>query len=163
MDKAKQMVELLLIQLDECFSGSAWHGANLYGTLESLDVQQALHESADGFSAWKIALHCAYWKYRVRRKLNEAAGVALQKFERSPADWPRLPATLGDANWRSDLAFLQRHHEALRAAIVDMAPSLIFETYGREGRPYHRLIVGAAAHDAYHAAHVRNIGIPRLR
>jgi hypothetical protein len=162
MDKAKQIVELLLIQLDECFTGPAWHGASLYGTLGGLDARQALHESADGFSAWKIALHCAYWKYRVRRKLDEAAGLAPKKFERSPADWPRLPAP-DDEHWRADLAFLRSHHEALRAAIVDMKSSLVFEAYGREGRSYHRLIAGAAAHDAYHAAHARNIGIPRLR
>jgi hypothetical protein len=163
MGDAKQIVELLLVQLDECFSGPAWHGASLCGTLEGLDLRQVLHESEEGYSAWKIALHCAYWKYRVRRKLDEAAGLALKKFERSPADWPRLPDQHSEESWRSDLAFLRSQHGALRAAIVGMDPSLVFEAYDREGRRYHRLIAGAAAHDAYHTAHVRNIGIPRLR
>lgn len=98
----------------------------------------------------------------MRKPLLEARGQAVGRFERSPADWPRLPAATNAESWRADLAFLERQHAELRAAVMETSPSLLSEAYDRKGRSYHRLIAGAAAHDAYHTAHVRNLGIPGL-
>ena len=159
---AKGIIELLVTQLDECFAGGAWHGDCLFQTLKKLNVEQALFESAEGLSAWKVALHCAYWKYRVCKQLLGARGQAIGRFGRSPADWPRLPAVLNAESWRADLAFLEGHHAALRAAVMGSSPSLLAQEYDSKGHSYHRLIAGAAAHDVYHTAHVRNIGIPGL-
>ncbi|HET7838184.1 MAG TPA: hypothetical protein VFL04_00390 [Rectinemataceae bacterium] len=162
MAKPKDVIHLVVTQLDECFAGPAWHGASLYPTLAELDLAQAWYESAEGLSAWKVALHCAYWKWRVRKVLLAASGQSISRFGRSPADWPRLPKTLDAANWKADLGFLEDHHAALRAAVVEIPASLLWESYDSKGRIYHRLIAGAASHDAYHTAHVRNIGIPGL-
>ena len=162
MARTAGIIELLATQLDECFFGGAWHGASLLETLKRLDVEQALFESAEGHSAWKIALHCAYWKYRVRGRLLKARGRKVGRFERSPADWPTLPAVLDAQAWQAELGFLEGHHAALRAAIVDTPSSLLAQPYDEKGHSYFRLIAGAAAHDVYHTAHIRNIGIPRL-
>lgn len=159
---AKEIIALLVTQLDECFFGGAWHGACLHQTLKGLTIEQALFESPDGLSAWSIALHCAYWKYRARKRLLDARGQAVGRFERSPANWPKLPAALDAEGWRADLAFLEGQHAALRAAVVKTSPSLLAQRYNSKGHSYHRLIAGVAAHDVYHTAHIRNIGIPGL-
>jgi hypothetical protein len=162
MARKRGVIELLVIQLDECFLGGAWHGESLLPNLKKLDVGQALYESTEGLSAWKVALHCAYWKYRARRKIDQARGLAAGRFDRSPADWPSLPGLPSAEGWKADLAILEGHHEALRAAIAGLPVSMIAAEYDAEGHSYHRLIAGAAAHDVYHAAHIRNIGIPGL-
>lgn len=162
MAKARGLTELLVIQLDECFLGGAWHGESLLPNLKKLDAEQALFESAEGLSAWKVALHCAYWKYRVRRKIDQARGLAVGGFDRSPEDWPSLPERPDAESWKADLAFLEGHHEALRTAIAGLPDSMIAAECDDEGHSYHRLIAGAAAHDVYHAAHIRNLGIPGL-
>jgi hypothetical protein len=162
MARKRGFTELLIIQLDECFLGGAWHGESLLPNLRKLDVEQALFESAEGLSAWKVALHCAYWKYRARRKLPEVQGLAVGRFARSPADWPRLPERPSAESWKADMAFLVDHHESLRATIAGLPASMIAADCDDEGHSCHRLIAGAAAHDVYHAAHIRNIGIPGL-
>ncbi len=162
MAMEKKIMELLATQLDECFAGIAWHGECLHRTLRGLSLEQTLFESAEGLSAWKVALHCAYWKYRVRKRLMDARGQAIGRFERSPADWPTLPAVTDAESWEADIAFLERQHAALRAAVLETSPSLLSKAYDRGGHSYYRLIAGAAAHDAYHTAHVRNLGIPGL-
>ena len=81
--------DLLLGLLDEGFDREAWHGPNLMGALRGLDAAAALWRPAPGrHNAWEVALHCAYWKQRVRSRL--VAGPR-QKFPHPGRDWPSLP------------------------------------------------------------------------
>lgn len=64
-------IDLLLALLDEGFDRKAWHGPNLLGSLRGLSAEQALRRPAPGrHNVWEIAVHCAYWKSIVRRRLD---------------------------------------------------------------------------------------------
>lgn len=64
-------IRLLLALLDEGFDRAAWHGPNLRGALRGLTAAHAAQRPAPGrHCIWEIALHCAYWKYAVCRRLT---------------------------------------------------------------------------------------------
>jgi hypothetical protein len=62
---------LLLSLLDEAFSKKTWHGPNLRQSLKGVSAKQAAWRPGRGrHNIWEIALHAAYWKYAVRRRLE---------------------------------------------------------------------------------------------
>src|SRR5690606_6403725 len=65
------VVPRLLHLLAEAFDQKAWHGPNLRGLLRGVTAERAafrLHP--DRHNIWELVLHCAYWKYAVRRLLT---------------------------------------------------------------------------------------------
>ena len=65
------VVRLLLAAIDEAYERKAWHGTNLRGALRGVTARQAAWRPAAGrHNLWEIALHAAYWKYAVRRRLT---------------------------------------------------------------------------------------------
>ena len=143
--------------VNSVFLGGAWHGASLMGTLKKLGVEQALWENEEGYSPWKVALHCAYWKHRAATRIS--AKGALPRFPRSPADFPALPKSANEAAWKADLAFLvQIHEQFIQVVRAQPWPELAGERRAKVLRE----ILGAAAHDAYHTGMIRNLGVPGL-
>jgi len=137
--------DLLLLQLDEAFDRPAWHGPNLLGSLGRLTARQAARRPAPKrHSIWELALHAAYWKYVVRRRL---LGLKRGSFPRTPSNFPALPSPPTDRAWKDDLAFLEGEHRLLRDAVARarLTPRLM------------RLVRGAAMHDVYHAGQIRLI------
>ena len=64
-------VQRILQLLDEAFCRKSWHGTNLRGSLRGLPVQQAGWRPPGGrHTIADIVVHCAYWKYAVRRRLR---------------------------------------------------------------------------------------------
>lgn len=145
-------IRLLLTLLDEGFDRKAWHGPNLLGSLRGLSADQALWRPAPGrHSIWELAIHCAYWKNVVRRRIDpEADG----RFPRGPANWPALPAP-ADAAWKADLALLREEHRRLRAAVAALRPADLHRPAPGRKRPRINHIHGIAMHDVYHAGQVR--------
>ena len=145
-------IELLLALLDEGFDRPAWHGPNLRGALCGLTAAEAARRPAPGrHCIWEIALHCAYWKYAVCRRLTGEG--ARGSFPRRPTNWPLLPGRQDAAAWKADLALLDEAHRALRAAVAAFSARRLGERRGESTAG--RLIYGIAAHDLYHAGQVR--------
>jgi hypothetical protein len=142
----------LLDLLDEAYDHAAWHGPNLRGALRGLSVEQAAwRPGPDRNCIWQIALHCAYWKYAVRRRiLGEGKRGS---FPRSPSNWPQLPARRDQSSWKADLALLDEQHRCLREAVTSLPAARLRERRG--GSTVLRLIYGIAAHDLYHAGQIR--------
>jgi len=137
---------LLLRILDDAYERKAWHGTNLRGSLRGVTAETALWRPApDRHNIWELAVHCAYWKYTVRRKLT---GEKRGSFPRKGSNW--LPA--GD-DWQGDLRLLGAEHRALRSAIAG--------ANAQQLEKLERLIYGVAAHDAYHTGQIQLI--KRLR
>jgi uncharacterized damage-inducible protein DinB len=142
--------ELLLAGLDEAFDRKAWHGATLWGTLRSVSMDEAAwRPSPDRHNAWELTLHCAYWKYIVRRRLT---GDRRRTFPLSGSDWFVRPGA-ADEDWEQDRAILEREHEQLRAVIASLAAGELRADAG--GRDPIRMIRGIAAHDVYHTGQIR--------
>ena len=102
---------LLLHQLDTAFDKKAWHGPTLKGVLRGVDGQFASWRPApERHTIWELTVHCAYWKYTVRRRLlDEKRGA----FPLKGSNWFTRPDD-GDANWKADLKLLTDTHRSLR-------------------------------------------------
>src|SRR5262245_41333570 len=69
--KSDPTTRALLHALDRAFDHASWHGPNLRGALRGITPARAAARPAKGRnSIWELAVHCAYWKYTVRRKLT---------------------------------------------------------------------------------------------
>jgi len=145
----------LVAQLDEAFDRRSWHGTNLRGSLRGMSAAAAAWRPAPGrHNAWELALHAAYWKYVARRRLT---GEKRGAFERPGSDWFGTPAPASEAAWRRDVALLQQHHRALRAAILRLSDQDLERRPPGSRETTGRLLRGIAAHDLYHAGQIQLI------
>lgn len=143
-------IPLLLDNLDRAYRGKSWHGTSLRGTLRGLDPETALwRPAADRNCVWDLLLHAAYWKYVVRRKLT---GEGRGSFARAGSNFPELPDPADAAALKADLALLDAEHEALRAAVQALDPATLARRRGEWRVLDH--VLGAAAHDLYHAGQI---------
>jgi hypothetical protein len=140
---AAWLVELL----DEAFDRKSWHGPNLRGALRGISPEQAAWRPGPGrHNVWEYAVHAAYWKYVVRRRLS---GHKRGSFPLKGSNFFSRPVEATEAAWRADLALLEGQHQELRRAVLEAdsrtlaVPELL------------HMVRGAAAHDFYHAGQIR--------
>jgi len=151
-------IGLLLGLLDEAFERKAWHGPNLRGSLRGVSAAEAARRPApDRHCIWEFAVHCAYWKYAVRRRL---AGEKRGSFALQGSNWFRRPdaglrGTGLDTAWRDDVALLVAEHRKLRE-VVSALSSVDFDRRSKGSRQTNLTLVrGIANHDLYHAGQIQ--------
>jgi len=144
--KSPPEIALLLRLLDDAYDRTAWHGPNLRGSLRGVGAKAAAWRPAPRrHNIWELAVHAAYWKYAVARRLT---GEKRGSFPLKGSNWFRRPETSGDEKaWREDLALLDRQHRRLRETIAAL-PS-------RRLPANLRMIYGVASHDLYHTGQIR--------
>jgi uncharacterized damage-inducible protein DinB len=104
-------------------------------------------------SIWALALHIAYWKYAVRRRLEGGEGA---RFPRSPANWPAVPARADEAAWQADRALLATEHRRLMRVIANFPPArLNRRPPGGKKWTYGEQLIGVLVHDAYHTGQIQ--------
>jgi hypothetical protein len=139
---------LILELLDEAYEKHSWHGPNLKQSLRGVTAKQAAwRPSPDRHNIWEIALHAAYWKYVVRRKVE---GGKRGSFVLGGSNFfarPQAGANT-EAAWTGDKQLLEREHRALRLAVE----GAIRTRRCQELLPQLR---GIAFHDIYHAGQIR--------
>jgi len=140
--------ELILRLLAEGYARKTWHGPNLRQSLKGVTASQAARRPAPGrHNIWELTLHCAYWKYTVRRRIE---GGKRGSFPLKGSNFFRKPekGKATEAAWRADLALLESEHQALESAVrrvleTPRAKKLLASLYG------------VAFHDIYHAGQIR--------
>lgn len=153
MARADRSIAILVELLDQAFDLKAWHGPNLLGAVRRVGAPQAAWRPAPGrHSIADITVHCAYWKYAVRRKLR---GDARGSFALKGSNWFPQPDDLSEADWKQSLAILREEHTALRSAVAALDPNKLFRRAQRSRYTHAFLIQGAAAHDFYHAGQIQ--------
>ena len=140
--------DLVLALLDEGYSRKTWHGPNLRQSLKGVSARQAAWRPAPGrHNIWEFALHSAYWKYAVRRRID--GGKRGSFILKGSNFFPRPEkGKATEVAWRADLALLEREHKELEAALrrvlkTSLAKKLLPALYG------------VAFHDIYHAGQIR--------
>ena len=161
--RTRNEVTVLLDVLDRAWDRASWHGVNLRGSLRRVDAAGAAwrpHPSRH--NVWETAVHCAYWKYAVWRRLT---GARRGSFPLEGSDWFRRPVrgASGDAAWRDDIALLVRMHDDLRTVVAGLAPTRLRRTLpGGSGRTtVFETVAGIAAHDLYHAGQIQLLKVLR--
>lgn len=137
--------KIVLSLLDEAYEKKTWHGPNLKQSLKGITVEQAAWRPAPGrHNIWEEALHAAYWKYVIRRKIE---GGKRGSFALKGSNFFGRPeeGNLTEAAWRADKELLEREHKAMRGAVEKALR-------GPRAAKLMRLFYGVAFHDVYHAA-----------
>jgi hypothetical protein len=149
------IARLLLENVQPRPGRGGWHGGPTpAGALRGVTAEQAAWAPFPGRkSIWQLALHVAYWKYAVRRRLEGGAG---ERFPRSPANWPLVPEPGTSLAWKADVALLREEHERL-LAVIGKIPSRRYGEVLPGGKRWTvgELVVGIAQHDAYHAGQIQ--------
>src|SRR5688572_16279906 len=146
-------VDVILAAIDEAYQRKSWHGTNLRGSLRGMSAEEALWRPGPGrHNAWELALHAAYWKYAVRRRLR---GDKRGSFPMKGSNYFSSPQHPDEAAWRQAVGLLDGEHRALREAIAALPAKALDDPKKRQ------LLTGIAAHDLYHAGQIQLI--KRLR
>jgi DinB superfamily len=142
------VAEVLLRNLDSAYDKKGWHGTTLRGSLRGLTAEKvSWRPNAGRHNIWELALHCAYWKYVVRRRLT---GEKPGSFPRKGSNW-FASGEVDEKSWKDVVSVLDEEHRKLRATI-EALPKRTFEDAKQL-----RLIYGAAAHDLYHTGQIQLI------
>jgi len=139
---------LVLAIFAEGYSKKTWHGPNLRESLRGISAKQAAWRPTPGrHNIWELALHAAYWKYAVRRRIE---GGKRGSFVLKGSNFFPRPekGQATSAAWRKDLALLDREHRALELTIRRALKS-------PRAKKLLPMLYGVAFHDVYHAGQIR--------
>jgi len=151
--KPSSDIRLLLQFIDEAYEKRAWQGPNLRGSLRGLTAQEAAwRPGPDRHNIWEIVIHCAYWKYIVRRRL---LGEKKGSFPLPGSNWIKRPLVMKEKAWQEDVRLLDEIHRSLREAIARLHPSDLRRKSPRGTFPTASVISGIASHDVYHTGQIQ--------
>jgi hypothetical protein len=139
---------LILALLDEGFSRKTWHGPNLMQSLKGISAKQAAWRPGPGrHNIWEVALHSAYWKYAVRRRIE---GGKRGSFVLKGSNFFVRPEKGKETEkaWKADRKLLAKEHQALRLAMQKVLRS-------SRAEKILSMLYGIAFHDVYHAGQIR--------
>ena len=102
---------------------------------------------------WQLTLHIAYWKYAVRRNLENGPRGG---FPRKPSNFPAMPEPATASAWKKDRALLKDEHAALIASARAFDPGRLDEPVSGT-RPYRYLdlLFGVVTHDIHHVGQIQ--------
>jgi len=130
---------------EDTFARRNWGHRGLRAALRGVSLAEARWTPGRGVhSVWEQINHVAYWK---RYVLERVRGRSRQTNQA----WPRAGRTA--AELRRALAMLERLHRDLQATIRALSP----EAFDAAGGPRYsaiQLLLGEAAHDAYHTGQI---------
>ncbi|HYV40469.1 MAG TPA: DinB family protein [Thermoanaerobaculia bacterium] len=146
-------IPILLHLLDEAYGNPAWHGPSLKAALRGLTARQAAWRPAPGrHNIRELAMHAAYWKWVVRRRLTGEKGGS---FPIKGNNWLELPASSEEA-WHAEREILEKAHRRLRETVARFsAARLTTVLAGTRRRTALREIAGIALHDVYHTGQIQ--------
>ncbi len=152
-NKPASEIGLVLRLIDEGYNRKSWHGTNLRGSIRGLPAAEAAWR-AGRHSIADLVVHCAYWKYTVRRRLT---GEKRGSFPLKGSNWFKLAEPLTAAAWREYVALLEDQHAQLRAAVAELSPGQLDRVESGRSVSIGMLVRGVAMHDVYHAGQIQMI------
>lgn len=146
--------DLLLRNLDQAFDAPAWHGTNLRGSLRKLTLDEiCFRPGPDRHNIWELAVHCAYWKYAVRRRITQEKRGSFplkgSNFFVRPAGAPT------EAAWKLDIALLEETHALLRGVVAGLSERALNAKAKGSRYSVRDTVLGIAAHDLYHTGQIQ--------
>jgi uncharacterized damage-inducible protein DinB len=153
MKKLPSEIVSLLQLIDESYEKKAWHGPNLKGSIRGLTAKQAAwRPSPERHNIWEVVVHCAYWKYIVRRRiLGEKRG----SFPHKGSNWFVRRTGLTEKAWREDVRLLEICHRTMRDAVAGLKKSELALVPRGSKVSNNRIISGIASHDLYHTGQIQ--------
>lgn len=148
-----RQIKLLLDLIDEGYNKKAWHGTNLRGSIRGLTVREAVWRPGPArHNIWENVVHCAYWKYTVRRRIT---GEKRGSFPLKGSNWFKRPVEQTEKAWKTDIELLERMHALLCEAVAELKPSDLSKLSPKKQFTLGGIIRGIAFHDIYHAGQIQ--------
>ncbi len=148
-------IHLLVQNLCHAFDQRSWHGPNLMGSIRGLKPEEAAwRPQPERHNIWEYVVHAAYWKYRVVRLLDD--GVT-ESFTLPGSNFFERPVERTKTALKQDVGILKDWHQRLLATVESIDSATLTEPVGHSEFDRLALILGAAAHDLYHAGQIRLI------
>jgi hypothetical protein len=146
----------LVSLLRASYDGDPWHGPSLAAVLDGIDAGLAARRPLVGrHSIWELVLHVTGWTCEVSRRLG-GGEPALP----AGGDWPAVASTEA-RSWANALRGLEDAHRALVDAVAALPDDRWSQPVGDlrdpalgTGTTMGEMIVGLAAHHAYHAGQI---------
>ncbi len=148
-------IDLLIRILNEAFDRKSWHGTNLRGSIRGLNAHQASwRPQPERHNIWEHVLHCAYWKYTVRRRLT---GEKRGSFALKGSNWFERPAASdrSEASWKDAVDLLTENHRQLLASVQELSSDQLNKPAAGGDTSILTLVTGIVAHDTYHAGQIQ--------
>ncbi len=147
---------------DREFDGESLNGPSLMATLDSLDASRAASTATfEGYSAWEVAIHCAYYKYLIAEGLG--AGAELEPYPFEKANFPPLPAPADEAAWKATRDYLRLAHRVSMDEIRASDAAKMDSTFAPWKMSFLDAVAWLCGHDLYHNAQIRSMGVSGLR
>ncbi len=151
--KIHESILTLVQQLEEAYRTQAWHGTNLRGSIRGLTLEQASwRPSPLRHNIWEEVVHCAYWKYTVRRRLT---GEHRGSFPLKGSNWFQRPVEMTVKAWKNDLRLMDEMHTLLVEEVKKISPADLKKHPGGSKFTNLQTISGIALHDVYHAGQIQ--------
>ena len=148
---------------DAEFDGESFNGESLMTTLERLSPEVASDTKTwEGYSAWSVALHLAWFKYFMARSLLGEAAVGAYPFDHDAHGFGHPTRPDSDA-WTSLRVYLRKIHRVTATAIRAAGPERLAEEMPEWEMPYGKAIAWYLGHDTCHIAQIRNMGVAGLK
>jgi DinB family protein len=148
-------VTLIVRLMDQAYDHKAWHGPTLRGSLRGVRAPTAAwRPGTDRHNIWELAVHAAYWKYTVMRRVT---GAPKGSFPLAGSDWFERPEELSEAAWKRDLQLLEDTHQQLRRAVLTVSDDDLDQIPAGSKTVLVDLLLGIASHDLYHAGQIQLI------
>lgn len=145
--------DVLLRHLGEAFDQKSWHGTNLLGSIRRISTDQATwRPSPERHNIWENIVHAAYWKYSVYRSLT---GQPKGSFPLEGSNWFVRPLEETHSALKADIALLKDFHAKLLKAVDEFPATRLNGKPNGSRFTYQSLILGAGAHDLYHAGQIQ--------
>lgn len=141
--------------IEQGYHKTAWHGPNLKASIRRVDAKQAAwRPKPSRKSIADIVIHCAYWKYVIRRRIS---GGLRGSFPLKGSNWFDIPAKLTDKGWKEYLKLLDDQHHALVEAVAKTPWNKIVNCFDKSEKKAVSYITGVSYHDVYHAGQIQTL------
>ena len=153
--KKYDSITVLVQQLEEAYHKKSWHGTNLRGSIRGLSLEQICwRPSSKRHNIWEVVVHCAYWKYIVRRRLT---GEKHGSFPLKGSNFFIRPIDKSESAWKEDVRLLDEMHYLLVEAVKKLSLSDLNKNPKKSKFTNLQTISGIAMHDVYHAGQIQLI------
>ena len=151
--KNPNMISTVVQLLEEAYHKQAWHGTNLRGSIRGLSLEQVCwRPSPLRHNIWEEIVHCAYWKYTVRRRLT---GEQRGAFPLKGSNWFKRPVDKTESAWKSDVRLLEEMHFHLVETVKGLSPADLNKRAATKKYTHLQTIQGIALHDIYHTGQIQ--------
>lgn len=145
---------------DTEFAGKSMNGPSLIETLRSITAEEATStDTYEGYTAWGVALHVLYFKYKV----GQALGAAMPEYTYDENGWPSLPSNTDQQSYEAMIDELVAFHDPIMNAFRNASDEKLAEPMPGWKMPIGNAFAWVVSHDTNHNTQIRNMGLASLK